>query len=621
MSYITVNCWPSIFIFVLCFGYIIVSLLKHFYRLFIFFQVAENEALGLLSWLASSQAAEDINSDDELVCQTILSPLLPTVTIDKVLEKANMDYENESQQECQDILDSVEDLANFEGLKERTSFSTDHSHSPQTLLQNRIPQVDGSGDDPSDCSNSSETEMKSETKRFSHQQVLQDTDASFPNKHKRSRSLWGSLPLTPQKVNDNLKCASLNMAQKFACEPMDSADKSFSAINDAEKCCEAICNVRKDVNDFKEASTLAGCSMRDLMRRKRCHRVEPSEYVIHTKKFVSERELKDVSFLHQKQFHALQNNEHHLRPSQSPSFCPSSPHQEIEFQEACDVKSDYSACSMYGKLPIFSSTDGSLLINVSKDVQFNHCRRLEDEVGAEATAGSRNLGITGPSQMNTDKKGLLQPFNDEVRDSAASSVHYEFPNRREDVCKPDPSTDVQLLKFDTADKLFVDERLQQNKASASSRFLNSPFEPEMICRDGYTCRSGPDCRTSFECLSEISSENLEGLDVAPVTTLSQFKNCGGGDQGNDCGLFEPHNLVSTVVNKEAKPVELIGMTFHQKPPSVKWTDGTSDDALLSPTIPSCSSLENEESCKGKSGQNLNCLELFTTTHVYIFLTS
>ena len=58
-------------------------------------QAADKEALSLLRWLATSQAAEDINSDDELVRETILSPLLPATTIDKVLEKSNLDYESE----------------------------------------------------------------------------------------------------------------------------------------------------------------------------------------------------------------------------------------------------------------------------------------------------------------------------------------------------------------------------------------------------------------------------------------------------------------------------------------------------------------------------------------------
>ena len=37
-------------------------------------QAADKEALGRLRWLAMSQAAEYVNSDDELVCETVLSP-------------------------------------------------------------------------------------------------------------------------------------------------------------------------------------------------------------------------------------------------------------------------------------------------------------------------------------------------------------------------------------------------------------------------------------------------------------------------------------------------------------------------------------------------------------------
>ncbi|KAE8731997.1 hypothetical protein F3Y22_tig00002317pilonHSYRG00172 [Hibiscus syriacus] len=77
-------------------------------------KATDTEVSGLLRWLATSHAAEDINSDDELVRESILTPLLPATTMDKVLEKANIDYKSESQKECQDILDLVEDLIIFE---------------------------------------------------------------------------------------------------------------------------------------------------------------------------------------------------------------------------------------------------------------------------------------------------------------------------------------------------------------------------------------------------------------------------------------------------------------------------------------------------------------------------
>ena len=110
-------------------------------------QAADKEALSLLRWLATSQAAEDINSDDELVREIVLSPLLPATTIDKVLEKANLDYESESQKECQDILYSIDDLIDFECLKERASPCSNQNHSSISSSEKMIPQVDGSADD------------------------------------------------------------------------------------------------------------------------------------------------------------------------------------------------------------------------------------------------------------------------------------------------------------------------------------------------------------------------------------------------------------------------------------------------------------------------------------------
>nr|CAB3455274.1 unnamed protein product [Digitaria exilis] len=69
---------------------------------------ADAEALGLLSWLASSQAAEDPTTDDELINEVILSPLFGKKSIEFALESAHLDFDSASQQECQDILDSVD---------------------------------------------------------------------------------------------------------------------------------------------------------------------------------------------------------------------------------------------------------------------------------------------------------------------------------------------------------------------------------------------------------------------------------------------------------------------------------------------------------------------------------
>ncbi|XP_078160009.1 recovery protein 3 isoform X2 [Carex rostrata] len=97
------------------------------------------EALGLLSWLASSQAANDVNSDDELTNEAILTPLFPKKTYQAALETAKQDFETASERECQDILDSVEIHKSRSKETDSTSTSSDNF--------SVIPQVDGSTDE------------------------------------------------------------------------------------------------------------------------------------------------------------------------------------------------------------------------------------------------------------------------------------------------------------------------------------------------------------------------------------------------------------------------------------------------------------------------------------------
>ncbi|XP_039135756.1 DNA polymerase zeta catalytic subunit-like [Dioscorea cayenensis subsp. rotundata] len=84
----------------------------------------DTEALGLLGWLASSQAIKELNTDDELVQEAILSSILSTKSYKQALEIAHLDYENASQQKCLDILDSICDDEKFVELREQTSWPT-----------------------------------------------------------------------------------------------------------------------------------------------------------------------------------------------------------------------------------------------------------------------------------------------------------------------------------------------------------------------------------------------------------------------------------------------------------------------------------------------------------------
>ncbi|KAK8698089.1 hypothetical protein V6N13_114220 [Hibiscus sabdariffa] len=270
----------------------------------------DTEALGLLRWLATSHAAEDINSDDELVRESILTPLLPATTIGKVLEKASIDYESESQKECQDILDSVADLISFEGLKERTYLSFDHT---QVSSGKNIPQTDGSNDDLSlspsagSVSNSSKTDVKAEHKKSS-----QDSGKTFSSKHKRKNSLWGSLPLSlTEKGKDNLDGIDFNITEACADEIKEYLGTSFSAESNLGKTSNPL-NINLHASDCNkhEASTLVECSVRDLMRKKRSRRIEPADCGSVRSKNVYVKGEKETPFFYPKQldFHELHDD-------------------------------------------------------------------------------------------------------------------------------------------------------------------------------------------------------------------------------------------------------------------------------------------------------------------------
>ncbi|KAJ4719461.1 DNA polymerase [Melia azedarach] len=246
-------------------------------------KATDTEALGLLKWLATSQAVEDLNSDDELLCETILSPLLPET-----------DYKRESQKECQDILDSIEDVIDINGSEARASRSVDPSNHPQTSLYKKIPQVDGSSDDlylipcAGSAGNSSKMERKSEPKRsFQHQ------------------------------VNDNLETIS-NRTDTYASEIKDHRATSFLAGNELGKCLNAMKNEAVDAHNIKEATEVTGGSVRDLMRRKRCYRESPECGSLRVKRVLLTEQKDDISLL-QKQldFHTLQNNENDKYPLQT----------------------------------------------------------------------------------------------------------------------------------------------------------------------------------------------------------------------------------------------------------------------------------------------------------------
>lgn len=318
-------------------------------------KATDTEALGLLKWLATSQAVEDLNSDDELLHETILSPLLPETTIDKVLEKANTDYERESQKECQDILDSIEDEFNVDGLEERASSSVDPSNHPETSPHKKIPQLDGSSDDlyllpcSGSSGNSSKKEIKSESIRSFQHQMPQDTGTNVASKSNVNKTLWGSLPFSvSEQFNKDIETVSCNISDLSVTEVKDHRATSSLVGNELGKSSDTVEHEDADAHDIKEAPAVTGGSVRDLMRRKRSYRESPECGPLRVKRVLVTGEQKNALSLLQKQleFDTLQNDEHEKCPLQGGTGISIVCKENMELPSPFDTKKEDASVSV-----------------------------------------------------------------------------------------------------------------------------------------------------------------------------------------------------------------------------------------------------------------------------------
>lgn len=172
-----------------------------------------------------------------------------------MLERANVDYESESQKECQDILDSIDMPAEY--------------NDPNKLLLSRvIPQVDGSSDDlPSTpCSGESPKTEYGEAKPNVEEQSWPGKPSNLSNKHLNRRSRWGSLPVCGQKVSE------------FSPPKIKEGLGPSWTGNESDKLLPGNTDKKIDTCPTGQTSVIIECSTRDLMRRKRSSRDELSDY-------------------------------------------------------------------------------------------------------------------------------------------------------------------------------------------------------------------------------------------------------------------------------------------------------------------------------------------------------
>ncbi|XP_048591885.1 DNA polymerase zeta catalytic subunit-like isoform X1 [Brassica napus] len=207
-------------------------------------EIQDAEALGLFKWFASSQAAEDINSDDEILRETILSPLVPLASMNKVLEMASTDYLSQSQKECQDILDSQEDQIDL-GSSTKPVPSSD-KQSIDTEVSSDVPNI-----------STSDASYENSFQRYRKSELHTTFSRS-------SKSVWGPLPLSLTK-NLQKDFDSTNASDKLGL-PKISSDATNEMKDNFDV---PVKEHQADVCNTIDGSVLAGYSLRDLMRKKR----------------------------------------------------------------------------------------------------------------------------------------------------------------------------------------------------------------------------------------------------------------------------------------------------------------------------------------------------------------
>ncbi|CAH2065903.1 unnamed protein product [Thlaspi arvense] len=237
-------------------------------------EIQDDEALDLFKWFASSQAAEDINSDDEILRETILSPLLPLSSINKVLEMASTDFLSQSQKECQDILDSQEDRPDFGSSTKGALHTTLDSQNHITSSDKQSLDTEVSGDVPniSTSNASSENSFQRYRKSDLHaSEVMDNKNRSFSRSNKSTKSVWGTLPFSLTK-NLQKDFDYANASDKLGLTKISSGPKNEMKDNLDVPVKEH----QADACNTTDRSVLAGCSVRDLMRKKRlCHGESP----------------------------------------------------------------------------------------------------------------------------------------------------------------------------------------------------------------------------------------------------------------------------------------------------------------------------------------------------------
>ncbi|CAI9102204.1 OLC1v1000436C1 [Oldenlandia corymbosa var. corymbosa] len=447
-------------------------------------KASDQDALGLLKWLASSQAEEEINSDDELAHQTILSPLLPSSMMNEVLEKANADIENQSQQECQDILDSIDDVAGTEESSgkagpEQCNLSSNTLHTGTSNHFNNSDSLIAVPDESfSDVKYESESSQNSSLNNFGCK--------------RKKKPEWGHLPVSSSQNKD--------VVNKFPSTSKGDAD------------------------------IIVGCSMRDLMRKKRCFRNELSDSKVPlVGEVLLKEEARAETYSCREQINYSGRNFHASASSQASVIDKLVGYGSAALEESAkdfDVTSDELDRSMHDKSSLFLENANNLVENISKDRPSPFSQHLHADSSQVKFSASQKCG-------GKDSSKLLGEFRKDI--------------------------------------------LQKDATVLSRPTLISNESPE---KNGSVSNSSSKRQNTWD-ETDLQIQNLKDMGcLAGHTHQIQVD----GRPEEDSNLPETCSSMFPAGSLKADPVELIGFTFCKKPPVIDSTYELGENSAMSCSI-------------------------------------
>ncbi|MQM19565.1 hypothetical protein Taro_052570 [Colocasia esculenta] len=535
-------------------------------------KVADVEALELLSWLTSSQVAQDLSDDDELAHETILSPLLSSKNYETALEKAHLDYEIASQQECQEILDSLDDFQPGV-LEEKAASSSNHNCSISTPLVNVIPQVDGSSDDQSCFPKISEASDKIKMDMISSSISGKNMTNRFVGKQRRNHLLWGPLPFYIRSKKPEDSCSfNANSDDLPPYGVNNVTDAGSSPGSETSESCEASGNESgQQLIEMKEGRQVTG-SVRDLMRKKRRYHVEQFEHGGHLSgEMAAGNEWKTIPLMEKADSQSRDSNEDSMMPFEAPHI------------KSYILKRHGPSTCLESRTSTGTYTGGPSEVLPSAEWHNQHKGKLSFMPSADCFQVDAQNKHLDPHEAPSTREfcypsvGLVEPGDEKLLQSDPGLTHSRkllsvvFPECPKESSNHESLGSLKLKSGSTA-HTFIQECHKGTQATDLRASYTPAVEESAFCENSYsnTRQWINACKT----FSEVHPNNFTNVNPTDSLNLNALQINNSGHGKCDTRICKS----CTATQKDPNCAKFVEMTFNRKPPLLEKISGSLENS-------------------------------------------